>query len=263
MSSNDFRGMLSTTVLTCNYSTVNSTAYTFIYGQVEPEFHVSREVATLGLSFFVVGLACGPLFLAPLSEFYGRRWIYIVSYIFVFIFIIPCAVAKNIETIIITRFFDGVAGSTFLSVAGGTIGDVGCLWLVDRESILIRLLDVRQIRAFFPNDGVFWFSIFRSSNRSYHSWIHQSIHKLAMDLLGTANMDRSAAYSHRTRHSRDLSPCKTASKSTTSAKVHRQPKLESTDRDHDKVPHKDYLAFMPAALPAALLRANGSAPLSS
>jgi len=73
---------------------------------------------------FVIGLACGPLFLAPLSEFYGRRWIYIGSFIFVFIFIIPCAVAQNIETIIITRFFDGVAGSTFLSVAGGTIGDM-------------------------------------------------------------------------------------------------------------------------------------------
>lgn len=42
----------------------------------------------------------------------------------VFIWIIPCAVAKNIETIIIARFFDGFAGSVFLSVAGGTVGDM-------------------------------------------------------------------------------------------------------------------------------------------
>lgn len=112
------------TGLISGYRTVNSTAYTFTYAQIEPEFHTSREVATLGLSFFVLGLACGPLFLAPLSEFYGRRWIYIGSFTMVFIFIIPCAVAQNIETIIITRFFDGVAGSTFLSVAGGTIGDM-------------------------------------------------------------------------------------------------------------------------------------------
>lgn len=33
-----------------------------------PEFGVSQEVATLGLSIFVVGLALGPLLLAPLSE---------------------------------------------------------------------------------------------------------------------------------------------------------------------------------------------------
>lgn len=32
------------------------------------EFHVSREVATLGLSTFVIGLAVGPMMLAPLSE---------------------------------------------------------------------------------------------------------------------------------------------------------------------------------------------------
>lgn len=42
----------------------------------------------------------------------------------VFIWIIPCAVAQNIETIIVARFFDGMAGSVFLSVAGGTVGDM-------------------------------------------------------------------------------------------------------------------------------------------
>ena len=34
------------------------------------------------------------------------------------------AVAKNIGTMLVSRFFDGVAGSAFLSVAGGTIGDM-------------------------------------------------------------------------------------------------------------------------------------------
>lgn len=67
----------------------------------------------------------GPLFLAPLSEFYGRRLIYIGAFVWIFLFIIPCAVAQNIQTIIVTRFFDGVGCSVFLSVAGGTIG-VSC-----------------------------------------------------------------------------------------------------------------------------------------
>jgi MFS family permease len=34
------------------------------------------------------------------------------------------AVAKNIETVIISRFFTGFAGGTFLSVSGGTVSDV-------------------------------------------------------------------------------------------------------------------------------------------
>ncbi|KAF2453723.1 major facilitator superfamily domain-containing protein [Lineolata rhizophorae] len=104
--------------------TFASTVYTSIYIQVIPEFNTSREVATLGLSFFVCGLGLGPMLLAPLSEFYGRRPIYLVSFLFFIIWSIPCAVAQNIQTLLVTRFFGGFAGSAFLSVAGGTVGDV-------------------------------------------------------------------------------------------------------------------------------------------
>ncbi|KAI4139102.1 MAG: hypothetical protein LQ341_004357, partial [Variospora aurantia] len=103
-------------------------------------------VATLGLSLFVMGLGLGPMILGPLSEassyrqitndhcgkrgadwcvqFYGRKPIYVVSFTFFLIWLIPCAVARNIQTMLVARFLDGLAGSAFLSVAGGTIGDM-------------------------------------------------------------------------------------------------------------------------------------------
>ena len=34
------------------------------------------------------------------------------------------AVAKNIATMLVSRFLDGLAGSAFLSVAGGSVGDM-------------------------------------------------------------------------------------------------------------------------------------------
>jgi MFS family permease len=40
------------------------------------------------------------------------------------IWIIPCAVAPNMATMLVARFFDGLSGSAFLSVAGGTVGDM-------------------------------------------------------------------------------------------------------------------------------------------
>ncbi|KAI4846450.1 MFS general substrate transporter, partial [Aureobasidium sp. EXF-8845] len=104
--------------------TCTSALYTSTYAQLEPEFGCSRIVATLGLSLFVVGLGLGPMVMSPLSEFYGRRPIYIASYTFFLIWLIPCAVARNIQTMLIARFFDGLAGSAFLSVAGGTVGDM-------------------------------------------------------------------------------------------------------------------------------------------
>lgn len=104
--------------------TCASALYTSTYLQLEKDFGVSREVATLGLTTYVCGLGLGPMFLSPLSEFYGRRNIYIVAFGMYFIWLIPCAVAQNIQTMLIVRFFDGLAGSAFLSVAGGTVGDM-------------------------------------------------------------------------------------------------------------------------------------------
>lgn len=104
-------------------STNASSIYTSTYGQMDAEFGNSRIVATLGLSTFVLGIALGP-FWSPLAEFYGRRPIYLAAFFVYLIFIIPTAVAKNIETMIVTRFFQGLAGSAFLSVSGGTVGDL-------------------------------------------------------------------------------------------------------------------------------------------
>ncbi|KKZ68044.1 hypothetical protein EMCG_06254 [[Emmonsia] crescens] len=104
--------------------TCASSLYTMTYAQIMEEFHCSRIVATLGLSLFIFGLGVGPLVLAPLSEFYGRRIIYVTSFTFFLIWLIPCAVAQNIETMLVARFFTGISGSAFLSVAGGTVGDM-------------------------------------------------------------------------------------------------------------------------------------------
>lgn len=121
-----WRKWLVIVVLACSSLCVTcaSALYTSTYGQIETEFNVSRELATVGLTTFVCGLGLGPMVLSPLSEFYGRRIIYLSAFGMFFIWLIPCAVAPNIQTLLIVRFFDGLAGSAFLSVAGGTVGDM-------------------------------------------------------------------------------------------------------------------------------------------
>jgi MFS family permease len=98
--------------------------YTSAYTQVTADLHVSQLVAVVGLSMFIAGLGIGPMFLAPLSEFYGRRLIYLVSFTFFTLFLIPCALARHISVLLIFRFLSGMVGSVFLSVAGGTVGDM-------------------------------------------------------------------------------------------------------------------------------------------
>ncbi|SCO76952.1 related to multidrug resistant protein [Fusarium oxysporum] len=104
--------------------TCTSSIYTSTYAQMENEFGNSRIISILGLSTFVLGLAFGPMLFSPLSEFYGRRPIYLVAWIMFIIFIVPAAVARNIWAVIVARFLDGFSGSAFLAVSGGTVSDL-------------------------------------------------------------------------------------------------------------------------------------------
>ena len=49
--------------------TCTSSMYTLTYDQITVEWHISRVTATLGLSFFVMGLGIGPMVLGPLQTF--------------------------------------------------------------------------------------------------------------------------------------------------------------------------------------------------
>ena len=45
---------------------------------------------------------------APLSEMYGRRVMYVTTLLIGVVFIIPCAVANNIGTLLVCRAIDGI-----------------------------------------------------------------------------------------------------------------------------------------------------------
>ncbi|KAH8927750.1 MFS general substrate transporter [Atractiella rhizophila] len=87
-------------------------------------FGVSRELLTAGLSLYVLGFALGPLVWAPLSELFGRRKLFLATYAPFTFFHIGCALAKNIETLLVCRFFAGMFGSAPLTNSGGVISDM-------------------------------------------------------------------------------------------------------------------------------------------
>ena len=70
------------------------------------EFNIrSRTVITFGMTTYMMGLATGPLLLAPMSELYGRRPVYLVSLFLFPIFVLAACLAKNFHAILIVRFF--------------------------------------------------------------------------------------------------------------------------------------------------------------
>jgi MFS family permease len=56
---------------------------------------------------------------APLSEIYGRRIVYASTLLVAVVFIIPCAVATNIQTLLVCRAIDGIAFSAPMTLVGG------------------------------------------------------------------------------------------------------------------------------------------------
>lgn len=73
---------------------------------------------------FVVMLGIGPLILAPMSETFGRRKLYLVCFACFTLLQIPTALAPNVAFLISVRSIAGFFGSIGIANGGGTISDM-------------------------------------------------------------------------------------------------------------------------------------------
>ena len=89
------------------------------------DFHItSSSIVSLTVSIYLCGFAVGPMFLAPLSELYGRLVIYHICNVIYIGFIAGCALGRNTAMFLAFRFLAGCASSGPLTVGGGTVADV-------------------------------------------------------------------------------------------------------------------------------------------
>jgi MFS family permease len=103
------------------------------------EFHISRTAAILNITLYTVGLGIGPLMFAPLSEVYGRRWIYAIAYTCLLAFTAGAASSPNFTTLLVCRFLAGLSGSVGIAIGAGTIADI---WPAGRERAIASLFFV-------------------------------------------------------------------------------------------------------------------------
>ncbi|PSK56803.1 hypothetical protein B9Z65_6427 [Elsinoe australis] len=101
-------------------SSIDSTALP----QAAEEFGVSEVVESLATGLFLIGFGCGALFAGPISETVGRNPVYIVTLSLYMVFIMASALAPNIQSQLVFRFFAGFFGSTPLTCAGGSVSDL-------------------------------------------------------------------------------------------------------------------------------------------
>lgn len=117
-------------VITCS-----SSIYSMAVSGIQQDFGTSHTVTVLGITLFLLGMGWGPVFLAPISEFHGRRVVYIFSLLFMLPFQILCGFSPNIEALLIGRFLAGFSGSAFMGVASGSFSD-----MFKKEEIMLPVM---------------------------------------------------------------------------------------------------------------------------
>ena len=100
-------GISVTLAYTTFVSSFASAIFSSAVGEIGPHFHISTEVAILGVTLYVLGFASGPTVWAPASELIGRRWPICIGMFGYSIFTIATATSKDVQTLMLTRFFAG------------------------------------------------------------------------------------------------------------------------------------------------------------
>lgn len=91
---------------------------------LKEEFGVSREIAMLSSSFYLLGIAFGPMVFAPISEVYGRKIGVLIPFMLSSVFSFAVATSYNVPAIIVYRFLSGFFSGAPIVSAGGVLADI-------------------------------------------------------------------------------------------------------------------------------------------
>lgn len=95
-------------------SAFGATAYTASVTGVVTHLDVSMQVSILGLSLYLLGIAFAPITTPHLSERFGRRPVYLVSFPIFGLFILGASFSNSFAALAVCRFFAGFFGGPSL-----------------------------------------------------------------------------------------------------------------------------------------------------
>ncbi|KAG7450861.1 MFS general substrate transporter [Guyanagaster necrorhizus] len=101
-----------------------SSAPTSAFAETVRVFNINSETAYTIVTVFLLGFAIGPTFWGPGSELYGRRPVILGAMFAYILFHLGQALAHNIQSLLVCRFFSGFFGVAPLAVDGGIFADI-------------------------------------------------------------------------------------------------------------------------------------------
>lgn len=108
----------------------------------------SSAMMQLTISAYLIGGAFGPLFLAPLSDAYGRKRVQTVLLLLFVVVTAGCAMANTVEELIVLRFFQSVAGGAAMASSRAMLSDIYSGDALSRaSSILMSVFTIAPVIA--------------------------------------------------------------------------------------------------------------------
>ena len=92
--------------------------------EIAETFGSDKQMVLLGQTMFMVGLGTAPLFLAPMSETFGRRPLFVSCLAIFTVVQIPVALSQNVAMFVVFRTLSGLVGSVGVANGGGSIFDM-------------------------------------------------------------------------------------------------------------------------------------------
>ncbi|KAF4950597.1 hypothetical protein FSARC_13132 [Fusarium sarcochroum] len=104
------------------------------------EFDLNRTESLLPLTLYTLGVAFGPVLIAPLSEEFGRKYVYVGTVSCLLAFLGGAAAANNYTTLLVCRLLAGILGSAGIAIGGGSIADIWALEKAGAQASLLFIL---------------------------------------------------------------------------------------------------------------------------
>ncbi|EED22686.1 bicyclomycin resistance protein, putative [Talaromyces stipitatus ATCC 10500] len=92
--------------------------------QVETDLHTSATGTNLSLAFYLLAMAIFPLWWSNWAEAFGRRTIYLISFVLGVVFAILAAISNSIGMLIAVRLLSGGSSASVQAVGVASISDL-------------------------------------------------------------------------------------------------------------------------------------------
>lgn len=114
------------TVILMNFNTTMASSLpSGAANTLEDHFNIRNDFQKpLPVAVFLIGYIFGPIIFAPMSESWGRRPVFLISFTIHTAFTLGCALASNWPLFLFFRFMLGSASAAPQTVSGGTFCDI-------------------------------------------------------------------------------------------------------------------------------------------